>query len=68
MTTKRKVRTEAELFQSVKFTQLAVRPWTGDSGDQQSSIIALGDDGNVYQYYHSEKAWVPYSTDILRRV
>lgn len=66
--TKHKVRTEADLFQNIKFTQITVRTWTLDTGEASSSVVALGDDGNVYQYYHSEKAWVPYSTDILRRV
>lgn len=68
MTTKRKVRTQADLFTTVKFIQIATKVWTKDTGETESSVIALGDDGNVYQYYHTEKAWVPFSTDILRRV
>lgn len=65
---KRKVSTQTTLFENVKFVQLVVRPWEREEGKQQSSLVALGDDGNAYQYYHSEKAWVPLSTDILRRV
>lgn len=54
-------------FPDVKFVQLVIQPWTSDDGKDQGSIVALGDDGCVYKYYHSEKAWVPYSSDILRR-
>lgn len=53
---------------SVKFVQIIAQPWEGDEGKQQSTLCALGDDGVVYKYYHSEKAWVPLSSDILRRV
>jgi hypothetical protein len=51
----------------VKFTQLVVKQWDGDDGKRQGSIVALGDDGCVYQYYHSEKAWIALSDVILRR-
>lgn len=51
----------------VKFIQIISQPWEGEDG-LQSSLVALGDDGCVYKYYHSEKSWVPLSMDILRRV
>lgn len=57
-----------EVVIAPRFIQLAVRPWSTDDGKESSSVVALGDDGIVYQYYHSEKAWIPYSSDILRRV
>jgi hypothetical protein len=51
----------------IKFTQLVVRTYDDEGGRRQSSIVALGSDGKVYQYYHREGAWVPLSSDILRR-
>jgi hypothetical protein len=60
-------RTVARKPATVKFVQIISQPWEGDEGTIQSSLVALGNDGGVYKYYHSEKAWVPLSSDILRR-
>jgi hypothetical protein len=54
----------------IKFIQIISVSYTyGDDSDKQgSSVVALGDDGIVYQYRRGDtNAWVPFSSDILRR-
>lgn len=54
----------------VRFIQIISVSYTyGDDGEKQSSsIVALGEDGVVYQYHRGQvNAWVPFNSDILRR-
>lgn len=52
----------------VKFIQLLVQPYVSQDGREGSAVIALGDDGRAYRYYHSERAWVAMPTTILEKV
>lgn len=53
----------------VKFVQIIAVTYTySDGTGEGSSVVALGDDGRVYQYRRGEiNAWVPFSSEILRR-
>lgn len=61
-------RNQGSLFRKPKFIQLIERQWEGDDGKLHSSVCALADNGSVYQYTHSERAWIPLSDDICERV
>jgi hypothetical protein len=54
----------------VKFVQIISVTYTYKDGEGEgSSVVALGDDGRVYQYRRGEiNAWVPYNHEIFRRV
>jgi hypothetical protein len=55
---------------TVKFVQIISVTYTySDGTGEGSSVVALGDDGRVYQYRRGEiNAWVPFNMDILERV
>ena len=55
---------------SVRFIQIISVTYTYSDGQGEgSSVVALGDDGCVYQYRRGDiNAWVPFNTDIVRRV
>lgn len=55
---------------AVRFVQIISVSYTYDNGEGQgSSVVALGNDGVVYQYRRGDiNAWVPFNSDIIRRV
>jgi hypothetical protein len=52
---------------AVRFIQIISVSYTYKDGEGEgSSVVALGDDGIVYQYRRGDiQAWVPFNTDIL---
>ena len=56
--TSKKKATRKSPKRRVKFTQIAVRHWSNDMVEMQSSVVALGDDGCVYQYQRTSCGWV----------
>lgn len=66
-TTKRKPLFGEDGEPKVRFVQIISVSYTYKDGEGEgSSVVALGDDGVVYQYRRGEiNAWVPFNTDIL---
>lgn len=60
---------ESLFTEKVKFIQIISVTYTHSDGEGQgSSVIALGDDGNVYQYRRGDiNAWVPFNSTIFRK-
>lgn len=52
---------------AVKYTQIATGQWRAGDGNLNHNILALGSDGNVYQYYKSEQMWYPLGRKIAAK-
>jgi hypothetical protein len=55
--------------EKLRFVQIDVGQWTTDDSRSSFCIIALGNDGVVYQYRKGDiDAWVPFNMTVYRLV